>query len=426
MVLPQSGAPLAKSKTSGARRVVPYLALGILYFLAARIGVALTVMPQGMAVIWPPNGVLLAFLILLRGRSWVSAAGVTLAAEVAADVPTFSVAEALMFGVINVAEATGARALLTRWRFDPRFPSASDFFKFLLAGPAIAAFGAALCGAAVYAVFRGGETGYLEFVRLWWFGDAIGLVIVTPLLLCFRMTSATPRTQPRVRVTDGLAALGAAAAIALLIVARNGMLMNLHVGPILLLPFLIFVAVRFGVSASAAAVAAAALLILVLTTVGSNPFGHATVAEAVVHAQEFVFVMSVMSLGLATILAELRAHQAGIETANAELQRSAVSLRQSNLELQRSEAEVAAFNAELGERVRARTLELEEALSQVKRLHGLLPICAWCKRVRDDSDYWHSVEDYISSRSEAQFSHSICPECTTKFSKEYNLQDDTP
>lgn len=55
--------------------------------------------------------------------------------------------------------------------------------------------------------------------------------------------------------------------------------------------------------------------------------------------------------------------------------------------------------------------ELENALNHVKRLQGCLPICAWCKNVRDDSDYWKSVEDYIEEHSEAEFSHGICPRC---------------
>jgi sigma-B regulation protein RsbU (phosphoserine phosphatase) len=61
----------------------------------------------------------------------------------------------------------------------------------------------------------------------------------------------------------------------------------------------------------------------------------------------------------------------------------------------------------LADRVQA----LEESLNQVKLLQGLLPICSYCKKVRGDGNYWHQVEQYIAARSEAQFSHSICPDC---------------
>jgi sigma-B regulation protein RsbU (phosphoserine phosphatase) len=67
----------------------------------------------------------------------------------------------------------------------------------------------------------------------------------------------------------------------------------------------------------------------------------------------------------------------------------------------------------LAERVR----ELEDALSRVKQLQGLLPICSYCKKIRDDQNYWQQVENYVGERSEAKFSHSICPSCYDKFLK---------
>ncbi len=58
--------------------------------------------------------------------------------------------------------------------------------------------------------------------------------------------------------------------------------------------------------------------------------------------------------------------------------------------------------------------ELQQALAQVKRLSGLLPICASCKKIRDDRGYWQQVEVYLRSRAEVEFSHSICPDCKTR------------
>jgi DNA-binding response OmpR family regulator len=61
--------------------------------------------------------------------------------------------------------------------------------------------------------------------------------------------------------------------------------------------------------------------------------------------------------------------------------------------------------------VAARVRELEEAIARIKTLQGLLPICSYCKRVRNDGDYWQQVESYISDHSDARFSHGICPDC---------------
>jgi DNA-binding response OmpR family regulator len=58
--------------------------------------------------------------------------------------------------------------------------------------------------------------------------------------------------------------------------------------------------------------------------------------------------------------------------------------------------------------------ELQEALAKVKLLSGMLPICAWCKKVRDDQNYWQEVECYVASHCEARFTHGICPACVEK------------
>jgi phosphoserine phosphatase RsbU/P len=59
----------------------------------------------------------------------------------------------------------------------------------------------------------------------------------------------------------------------------------------------------------------------------------------------------------------------------------------------------------------ARVAQLEEALGRVKKLHGLLPICSYCKRIRNDDNYWQQVESYIEEHSGAEFTHGVCPQC---------------
>ena len=66
--------------------------------------------------------------------------------------------------------------------------------------------------------------------------------------------------------------------------------------------------------------------------------------------------------------------------------------------------------------------ELRQALSEVKTLRGFLPICANCKKIRDDEGYWQQIEKYIQVRSEAKFSHGICPDCADLLYPELNLR----
>ena len=68
-----------------------------------------------------------------------------------------------------------------------------------------------------------------------------------------------------------------------------------------------------------------------------------------------------------------------------------------------------------------RVAELQEALLSVRKLEGLLPICSWCKRVRNDKNYWEQLEEYLSEHMGANITHGICPECCAKWRAEGNL-----
>ena len=100
------------------------------------------------------------------------------------------------------------------------------------------------------------------------------------------------------------------------------------------------------------------------------------------------------------------------------LEHKTTELQQALDDLQQAHDEITELNADLEKRVEyrtaqlaARNLELETTLKEVKQLRGILPICAFCKKIRDDHDYWQSVESYISQHTGAHFSHGFCPEC---------------
>lgn len=70
-------------------------------------------------------------------------------------------------------------------------------------------------------------------------------------------------------------------------------------------------------------------------------------------------------------------------------------------------------------KIDAQNKELKEALSKVKLLSGLIPICSSCKKIRDDKGYWNQIETYVQEHSTAEFSHGICPECTKRLYPEF-------
>lgn len=78
---------------------------------------------------------------------------------------------------------------------------------------------------------------------------------------------------------------------------------------------------------------------------------------------------------------------------------------------------VVQLQSALADRIR----ELEEAMASVKTLQGLLPICCYCKKIRDDGNYWHRVESYMAEHANIRFSHGICPDCSRKLKADMNL-----
>ena len=77
----------------------------------------------------------------------------------------------------------------------------------------------------------------------------------------------------------------------------------------------------------------------------------------------------------------------------------------------RARLQVGVRIVELQKALLERFRELEDALKRVKQLQGLLPICSYCKKIRNDRNYWEQVDAYVASHSEAQFSHGVCPDC---------------
>jgi len=63
--------------------------------------------------------------------------------------------------------------------------------------------------------------------------------------------------------------------------------------------------------------------------------------------------------------------------------------------------------------------QLQHALANIKTLHGLLPICSSCKKIRDDHGYWNQLETYIGAHTDAEFTHGLCPECIQKLYPDY-------
>jgi PAS domain S-box-containing protein len=125
---------------------------------------------------------------------------------------------------------------------------------------------------------------------------------------------------------------------------------------------------------------------------------------------------------LLNITARKRAEQAlqkSYHELDGRVKERTADLAEANGQLQREIAERRKTEAEKEKLI----VDLKKALKEVKKLSGLLPICASCKKIRDDKGYWNQLEDYIRKHSEAEFSHGVCPDCAKRLYPEFEIYE---
>ena len=311
-----------------------YLLLPLLHFASVKLTLLCAVTPEIEAVVWLPNAVLLAALLRYQGqRGWAMAA-LTTSSDVLASWSVFPLWGAVAVSLVNLAEVMLAYGLMRRMQVSRGLQRFRDFGKFIVAGPIVAALLASLLASAVLLHLDATiTTPYLTLVRVWWFGDALGLLIYTPLLLSFSGPVRSPPT--RTTLLDGTVVVLGMALAGLIFSAHRGEIGGVSVTPDLLLPPVLYLAVRFGVRWTALAVALISLATAWVLTQGHQPFGAVDVHLEIVRAQEFIFTLCTVGIGCAILLAELKTHERGLEA----------KVRERTQELEASNARLATLSA---------------------------------------------------------------------------------
>lgn len=287
------------------------LLLPLFHFATVKLTFFCAVTPENVVVVWLPNAVLLAALLRFRGRRAPLLCALTFTSDVLANLNAFPWYVAVLLSVVNLVEVLTTFALMRRYRASPRLHRVQDFIKFFLAGPVLAALLAGLTAAMVLQHVYGATTPYFTLARLWWFGDGLGLLIYTPLLLAI-----TQRQYQRLRLTrtdDAILAGTLLLATAVLSV-HGGEIDGVSVTPTLLLPAAAVVAFRFGVRLTTLFVALVALSTAMMMTTGMRPFGDVPVHLEVVRAQEFILTLSMIGIGFAVLLSELQTRERELES----------------------------------------------------------------------------------------------------------------
>ena len=286
------------------------LLLPLFHFASVKLTFLCAVTPENVVVVWLPNAVLLAALLRYEGRRAPLLAALTFTSDVLANVNAFSWQGAVLFSIVNLVEVIITYQLMRRSGASFRLERLKDLMIFILAGPVVGALAAAFIAAAVLQYLTDGPASYFTLTRLWWFGDGLGLLIYTPLLLSFSQPAR--RERHLTRLDDAALVLTLLLATAVLS-AQGGEIDGVAVTPTLLLPAVAVIAFRCGIRLTTLAVALISLATAMMMTTGLKPFGDVPVHLETVRAQEFILTLCVVGIGFAVLLDELQARERDLE-----------------------------------------------------------------------------------------------------------------
>jgi PAS domain S-box-containing protein len=306
---------------SGVGSIGLAVAVGIAYFLAARLSLALLTKPDGVAVFWPAAGVAGGVLIALGPRARVPVAiGAMIATIVANLLGDRTPLSSAAFAVCNAGEAIITAWLIER-HFGPRFTL--DRLSGVLGLLAAAIIGTAISGIGGTAAFKYLQSSTAPILTTWqhWFGsDALGIVTVAPLLIGLASTAREP--PPRGELIEGTLALVVLAMMSALVIFLPREPWATVVPIALLFPVLLWLSARCRPVFAAAAAFIVALTIVWTTTFGIGYFGDATLpmTERILGAQAGILTASLCAFVLAALFAERRRSEAALMEGEARLQ----------------------------------------------------------------------------------------------------------
>jgi signal transduction histidine kinase len=303
----QHGRPTAIDLTPRLGSIGLAVAVGIVYFLAARLSLELLAKPEGVAVFWPAAGVSAGVLIALGSRAlWPVVVGTMAATIVANLLGDRNLWSAVLFGLCNTGEA-----VLTAWLIGHLF--GSDFrlnkLRNVLGLAAAAIIGTAVSGiggALTFKLFHSTTTPILAIWQHWFASDGLGIITVAPLLI--ELGSASRDRPPLSELVEGALAVAALALVSgLAIFLRSDLLAT--VGPVaVLFAPLLWLAARCRPVFAAAAAFIVSLSIVWTTTFGIGYFGNPalSMAERVIAAQFSILLVAIGASVLAALFAEIR------------------------------------------------------------------------------------------------------------------------
>ncbi|MGZ3333053.1 MAG: MASE1 domain-containing protein [Gemmatimonadaceae bacterium] len=277
--------------------------LAAVYLLAGRIGFMVSAVDPIVSSVWPPSGIALAAMLLMGPRFWP---GIVIGGFILNLTGTIAPIPALVIAVGNTLEALLAARLLTSVGFRPSMERLRDVLALVVLGAIASPPVSATVGVIVLALVRG-AAGFPDWTiwATWFSGDALGIVLVTPLIL-------TWAAGPPLRVSKR--DVFEASLLAVLVIACSVVLWRAPVSYVYaIFPLTIWAALRFGVRGGAAASLVVSAIAVGYTVSGVGPFATSTPVNNLFSLQTFIGVLALTNLIIAAVIAERRTVESALQ-----------------------------------------------------------------------------------------------------------------
>lgn len=323
------------------------LLVGLGYIFLGKLSLSFATMPEGIAIAWFPNGLLLAIFLLRPYSEWKWFALIIFPAEIIADIPSFSVLQALQFACVNLGETLVSAWLMRRFVGEKyTFKHTRYVLLFIIFSLTLIPSISAIFGALIYHTQIESQTDFMAFWRIWFFGDSLGTLLLTPLIVAWldtsRKVSFTKRYLSETLITDILVL-----SLAFAIFSQPFNPSILPTTPMIFILLSLWISYRQGLRLSMLLGFAIGLIGVYFTVAHKGPFSVFEAVENTLYLQEFLAALMTSILFFGVLLRQIY---------------------HNNKELLRANNALKVLTEELEQRVDEKTQALQQANTKLQEL----------------------------------------------------------
>lgn len=323
---------LGMSNTITLKDFITILLFSCVYIILGIISTTCTSMPSGISITWLPNSIVLAYFLTHRISLWKYSVLFFLFAEIIADYSSFTLIQSIQFGLINIFETTFAAYFIKKFtqKNQTNFTNTQYVVIFIIFGLTIMPALAAIFGAMVYFTQIGTASSYLELWRIWFFGDSIGILLLTPLFV-FLIEDYQSLKNYKLTLQNFLI-LALTLYFAYTLFSMNMPLLNLPTTPIIFILILLWIVYKQGLIPGLIVAFTVSCIATYFTTQEIGPFWVFELTQNVIYLQEFIAAMLTITLFFGVLHKEIIDSKIQLKKLNATLEQKVEEKTKSLLE----------------------------------------------------------------------------------------------